>query len=128
MLNCTQLSFIQLGGGIAVGVHVKPPPNFKVTSIAVRTATAQVCSPLSNDITSQIWLVGSALCDIMIPICMTYYVGFSKLHPLDFGERSTHNSCSLWQLSRYDTPIKQTKRILNKIMRLTIETGALTGT
>jgi hypothetical protein len=84
MLNRTQLSFIQLGGGIAVGVHVILGnhvwlPTVQVSHLGVRTATAQVCFPLSNDITSQIWLVGSALGDIMIPICMTYYVGFSNL-------------------------------------------------
>ena len=65
------------------------------------------------------------LCDIMIAICMTYYVGFSNFPPLDFGDRSNDNP---WQLSRYDTTIKQTKMILKKIIRLTMETGSLTGT
>ena len=32
------------------------------------------------------------------------------------------------QLSRYDTTLKTTKAILKKIIRLTIETGTLTGT
>ena len=95
MLHRTQLSFVQLAGGIAVGIQGKQP-KYNVTSnklhvsqtvsLSVRTTTLRVCSQLSNDITSQVWFVGSVLCDIMIAICMTYYVGFSKFLPLDFGE------------------------------------------
>ena len=91
MLHRTQLSFIQLAGGIAVGVHAKQPEysvmlhKFRVSqtvSLGVRTTTSQVCFRLSNDITWQTWIVGSVLCDIMIAVCMIYYVGFSKFLPL----------------------------------------------
>ena len=46
---------------------------------------------------------------------------------LVFGEQSHLILYSRWQLSRYDTTIKQTKVILKKVIRLTIETGTLTG-
>ena len=87
----------------------------------------QVCSQLSNDNTSQIWTVGSALCDIIIAVCMTYYVGFTHFLCLAFGRKSHLFRGSRWQLARYDHTIKQTRIILKKIIRLTIETESLTG-
>jgi hypothetical protein len=69
------------------------------------------------------WIVGSVLCDIIIAVCMTYYVGFPNFF-LVFAFKSP---CSLWQLSRRDTTLNQMKIILKKIIRLTIETGSLTG-
>ena len=74
----------------------------------------------------QIWNVGSVICDIIIAVWMTYYVRFAK-NPSLSEEKIILLPCSLWQLSRYDASIKQTKIILKKIIRLTIETGSLTG-
>ena len=74
------------------------------------------------------WTVGSILCDIIIAVCMTYYVGFPNfLLPVP-REQPNLIYCSQWQLSRYDSTIKRTKRILKKFILLTIETGSLTGT
>ena len=58
---------------------------------------------------------------------MTYYVGFTHFLPFSFGEKSNLIPDSQWQLSRYDLTIKQTRIITKKIIRLTIETGSLTG-
>ena len=73
------------------------------------------------------WNVGSVLCDIIIAVCMTYYVGFSKFLGSVSGQQLNLISCSREQLSQYDTTIKQTKRILKKVVLLTVETGSLTG-
>ena len=131
----TQLSFIQLGGGIAVGVYAEQKKYYSLvaithktaflqgTSIGVRATASQVYSQVPNNNIPQIWNVGSVLCDIIIAVCMTYYVDFPKPFPI---LREQLNLIS-WQLSRYDTTIKQTKEILKKIIRLTIGTGSLTG-
>ena len=41
--------------------------------------------PNYNDITSQIWHVGGVLCDLIIAVCMSYYVGFSHFSLLSLG-------------------------------------------
>ncbi|KIM49810.1 hypothetical protein M413DRAFT_21947 [Hebeloma cylindrosporum] len=105
------LSFIQLGGGIPVGVHSQQKKYLQTTdmlalqavSLGVRTTPLQICSRISVNTTSQLWLIGSVLCDIIIAVCMIYY------------------------LSRCDTTVKQTKMVLKKVIRLTIETGSLTA-
>lgn len=51
-----------------------------------------------------LWLAGSAACDVMIAVCMSYF------------------------LSRKDTGFKATQVLINKLVRLTIETGTLTAT
>ena len=56
--------------------------------------------------------IGSVLCDIIIAVCTTYYVGFSKFLPAVSGEQLNLIFCSRWQLSWYDSPIKQTKIIM----------------
>ncbi|PBK86485.1 hypothetical protein ARMGADRAFT_1126953 [Armillaria gallica] len=53
--------------------------------------------------TTFIWCGGSALCDIIIAICMTYYL--------------MHNS----------TSFRQTRIIVTKLIHLIIETGSVTG-
>jgi len=73
------------------------------------------------------WNVGSVLCDIVIAVCMIYYVGFLTFLPPVSGQQSNLISCSRGQLSRYDSTVKQTKRILKKVILLIIETGSLTG-
>jgi len=179
MLHRTQLSFIQFGGGIAVGVQAQQTKKYSMlinlnntlggvsgqnsstelpkmshhkqrssielgnrimvgqtgasihranASIGVRTTTSQVRSQLYNDITSQIWNVGGVVCDLIIAICMTYYVGFLHFSLLSLGIiRSL--PLFMWQLLRQgDTTLKATKEILKKIIWLTIGTGSLTGT
>ncbi|KIJ36587.1 hypothetical protein M422DRAFT_124423, partial [Sphaerobolus stellatus SS14] len=51
-----------------------------------------------------VWLAGSAACDVTIAISMTYY------------------------LSRKETHLKRTSAVINRLIRLTIETGSLTAT
>lgn len=89
------LSLIQLGGGIVVGVHTVQKKYYSSL-----TAPKYL---VFQGIWVGIWIVGSVLCDIVIAVCMTYY------------------------LSRYDSTIQQTKMILKKIIRLTIGTGSLTA-
>ncbi|KAK0493068.1 hypothetical protein EDD18DRAFT_429764 [Armillaria luteobubalina] len=50
-----------------------------------------------------IWCGASALCDIIIAICMTYY------------------------LMRSDTGFRRTRLLVTKLIRLTVETGSVTG-
>ncbi|SJK98177.1 uncharacterized protein ARMOST_01438 [Armillaria ostoyae] len=50
-----------------------------------------------------IWCGASALCDIVIAICMTHY------------------------LTRHNTSFRQTRMLVTKLIRLTIETGSVTG-
>ena len=70
MLYGTQLSFIQLGGGIAIGVREEQrkyftlfwgarPQIFEWSTIAVWTTT-QVCSQLSNDIICRCGMLGAS--------------------------------------------------------------------
>ncbi|PBK61034.1 hypothetical protein ARMSODRAFT_965443 [Armillaria solidipes] len=54
-------------------------------------------------VTAIIWLGGSALCDTAIALCMTYL------------------------LSRAHTGLKSTRILLSRLIRLTIETGTITG-
>ncbi|KAF9052529.1 hypothetical protein BDP27DRAFT_1304455 [Rhodocollybia butyracea] len=51
-----------------------------------------------------VWLVGSAVCDIIIAVCMSYY------------------------LSRMNTRFRATKMLVNKLIHLSIETGTMTAT
>jgi len=97
-------------------------------SIGVRTTISQVRSQLYNDITSQVWNVGGVVCDLIIAVCMTYYVGFPYFSLLSLAViRSL--TLFMWQLLRQgDTTFKATKEILKKIIWLTIGTGSLTGT
>ncbi|KAJ7626086.1 hypothetical protein FB45DRAFT_750686, partial [Roridomyces roridus] len=51
-----------------------------------------------------IWFAGSAVTDILIAGCMTYY------------------------LTKYDTGFRQTHELISRLIRLIIETGTMTGT
>ena len=53
--------------------------------------------------------------------------GFLKFLPPVPGEHSNPIPYLQWQLSQYDSTIKQTKVISKKFILLTIETGFLTG-
>ncbi|KAF9551720.1 hypothetical protein CPC08DRAFT_768677 [Agrocybe pediades] len=79
------------GGGIATGVESK---RAKHHSAFLRKDSL---------ITTGIWCGGSALCDVIIAVFMTYY------------------------LTRKETNWKPTQRIVNKLVRLVIETGMLTA-
>ncbi|KAK0241104.1 hypothetical protein EDD85DRAFT_948200 [Armillaria nabsnona] len=57
-----------------------------------------------------IWCGGSALCDIVIAICMTYYASSFSL-----------------SLMHSNTSFRQTRIIVTKLIRLTIETGSATA-
>ncbi|CAA7266186.1 unnamed protein product [Cyclocybe aegerita] len=85
-------AFVQLGGAIATGVKSK--------------AAVVHSRFVSRDslITTGIWNGGSAVCDIIIAACMTYY------------------------LSHRDAGWGPTQKIVRKLTRLVIETGSLTAT
>ncbi|KDR77234.1 hypothetical protein GALMADRAFT_139245 [Galerina marginata CBS 339.88] len=85
------LAFVQLGGAIATGVESK------------RAIFNSRFLGKASYITVGIWNGGSALCDVIIAICMIVY------------------------LSRRNTGMKQTNAILSKIIRLAIETGSVTA-
>ncbi|PBK84751.1 hypothetical protein ARMGADRAFT_893202, partial [Armillaria gallica] len=57
-----------------------------------------------------IWCGASALCDILIAICMTYYASSFSL-----------------SLMRSTTDFRRTRTLVTKIIRLTIETGSVTA-
>ncbi|KAF9255455.1 hypothetical protein L218DRAFT_1081842 [Marasmius fiardii PR-910] len=59
---------------------------------------------LQNLVVAGVWLGGSAACDIVIATSMAYV------------------------LSRYDVEFKDTKDLVKRVIRLTVETGALTAT
>ncbi|KAJ3505537.1 hypothetical protein NLJ89_g7362 [Agrocybe chaxingu] len=85
------LALVQLAGSIATGVESKRAV-FNSKFLGTRSY-----------ITTGIWNGGSALCDLIIAICMTIY------------------------LTRRNTGMKQTQQVVRKIIRLTIETGSLTA-
>jgi len=85
------LALVQLGGSIATGVESK------------RAIFNSKFLGTKSLITTGIWNGGSALCDVIIAVCMTVY------------------------LSRRNTGMKQTQLLVRKITRLTIETGSLTA-
>jgi len=85
------LSSLQLGGSIANGVDTK------------RAVLFSHFLKRDSFITAGIWEGGSAACNIVIAVCMTYY------------------------LQHHDTGVKKNPILLTKIIRMTIETGALTA-
>ncbi|KAF5319251.1 hypothetical protein D9619_008327 [Psilocybe cf. subviscida] len=87
----TVLSIAQLTSAIVAGVQLAIVDNLNELQAATHISTT-------------LWLSGSALCDITITACISYY------------------------LSRNNTGMKETQMIINKLVRMTIETGALTAT
>ena len=130
-----QLSFIQLGGGISIGIYQQQKKFYSLTttpdmqvrrniSIGVRTITLQnyfqLFTNYNHPADMEFWE-----CPLWC-----HYCGFHDLPcelPTHYLSRSDFISYSWWQLSRHDITIKRTKAILKKIIRLTIETGSLTG-
>ncbi|KAF8963794.1 hypothetical protein BDZ97DRAFT_1758398 [Flammula alnicola] len=80
-----------IGGSIAIGIQAKQAVLF---SNFLKT---------NSFVTAGIWEGGSAACDIIIAVSMSYY------------------------LRRRDTGIKETQVLVSRIIRLTIETGTLTA-
>ncbi|KAJ7153927.1 hypothetical protein C8R43DRAFT_1186753 [Mycena crocata] len=85
------VSLTSTGGALATGVF-----SYQVDDVTL----------LNNRKTSTavgIWCGGSALCDILIAVAMTYY------------------------LAKSDTGFRQTRVLISKLIRLTIETGSITA-
>ncbi|TFK74294.1 hypothetical protein BDN72DRAFT_80553 [Pluteus cervinus] len=72
------------------------------TGIIARSATFSEIGNVSH-LPICIWLVGSAVCDILIASFMTYY------------------------LSRCSSKVRQTRTLISKLIRMTIETGTITA-
>ncbi|KAK0454048.1 uncharacterized protein EV420DRAFT_1645281 [Desarmillaria tabescens] len=68
---------------------------------------AEVQSDRKTHIIAIIWLAGSAICDVLIALSMTYYEKLSR--------------------AKENTVFRQTRARLNKVIRLTVETGATTA-
>ncbi len=69
----------------------------------------------------QIWCGGAALCDIVIAICMTYYVSSISLSVISIDVDT------ILQLTRSTAHFRRTQMLVTKVVRLTIETGSVTG-
>ncbi|KAF9262829.1 hypothetical protein L218DRAFT_840393, partial [Marasmius fiardii PR-910] len=91
------MALAQFGGAVATAALAEIVGLF--SKIADRTFIA-ACPEAS---TYKFWLGGSAACDIVIATSMTY------------------------ALSRYDAEFKDTRDLLRRIIRLTMETGSLTA-
>ena len=62
------------------------------------------------------------MCDVMIAVSMTFAVS-------DFVRADSDSLMTVvFQLTRYDTSFRKTADLVNKLIRLTVETGALTAT
>ncbi|KAF8963806.1 hypothetical protein BDZ97DRAFT_1919566 [Flammula alnicola] len=82
---------VQLGAAIAIGIQAKFIGHLSgLFARNVRTTVA-------------VWYPSSALCDVIVAVCMTY------------------------TLSRSETNILKTSQLLKRIIRLTVETGTLTA-
>jgi hypothetical protein len=137
MLHGTQLSFIQLGGGIGVGVYSERSKYYTSLPDAKTSASVSGWSIIAVWTTTQVrsnYLMTS-LADVECwkrPLRYHYcrvhdlLCGFREISPSS-GEQSNLISCSQLQLLRYDSAIKETKIIVKKIIVLTISTGSLTG-
>ncbi|KAK0236506.1 hypothetical protein EDD85DRAFT_643675 [Armillaria nabsnona] len=85
------ISLINFVASIFTGIYV------------FQAGTATKLNTRKTHIAAGIWCGGSALCDILIAICMTYY------------------------LTRSTTNFRRTRMLVTKIIRLTIETGSVTA-
>ncbi len=69
----------------------------------------------------QIWCGASPLCDIVIAVCMTYYASSFSLSVIFIDVDA------ISQLIMLTTNFRRTQMLVTKIIRLTIETGSVTG-
>ncbi|KAH9923905.1 uncharacterized protein B0H18DRAFT_1120246 [Fomitopsis serialis] len=76
-----------------------------------------------------IWLVGSAVVDVVIAVTMTILVS-EKIEGsrLTGGGTGTLTNIYWWKMVRRKTGIQQTDKMVNKLIRLIVETGTLTAT
>ncbi|PFH47147.1 hypothetical protein AMATHDRAFT_50523 [Amanita thiersii Skay4041] len=86
----TLLALVQGGAGIWSGVNAKLIGIF--SQIQTRNGTSTI-----------VWLVGTAVCDVLIAVCMIYYLSKSRA-----GFRATNE-------------------LLVKLIRITVETGLVTA-
>ncbi|KAK0454046.1 uncharacterized protein EV420DRAFT_617008 [Desarmillaria tabescens] len=98
-----------LSGSRIIGLIIAILAVTQGTSSIVAGAQARTVGDVSHlqektDVGTTIWLAGSALCDVLIAVSMTYF------------------------LSRFDTKYKETQAVISKFIRLTIETGTMTAT
>ncbi|KAK0192533.1 hypothetical protein F5146DRAFT_507044 [Armillaria mellea] len=98
-----------LSGSRTIGLIIVVLAITQGTSSIVAEVQARTVGDVSHlqeqtDVGTTMWLAGSALCDVMIAISMTYF------------------------LSKFDTKYKETQAIISKFIRLTIETGSMTAT
>ena len=72
------------------------------------------------------WLTGSAVCDVMIAVVMVRFVSTSDVRTRVIP---THVFCKLRQLIRASSSSHwmETKDMLNKLIKLTVETGMITA-
>ncbi|KAF8643220.1 hypothetical protein AX16_009154 [Volvariella volvacea WC 439] len=85
------IALLQGSAAIAAGVQAFQVGNFsELQSVAF--------------VSTSIWLVGSAVCDVIIAILMIYF------------------------LSKRNTGFKKTQMLVTKLIKLTVETGAITAT
>lgn len=76
--------------------------------------------PRDSGSRQQIWTAGSAVVDIAIAVTMTILVCLLLLPPADGRLNTT-------QMLKRKTGIRKTDMMVNKIIRLVVETGSLTG-
>ncbi|KAJ7779849.1 hypothetical protein B0H16DRAFT_1878485 [Mycena metata] len=96
--------------GIFLGVYGHQSPK--------RNHGAKVPTKLAGP--AVVFLVGTALIDMTIAGCMTYYVS----SPLPFYPQLTREV----QLTKNDAGFRRTHAMVTKLIRLSIETGLITGT
>ncbi|KAJ7641927.1 hypothetical protein FB45DRAFT_1054308 [Roridomyces roridus] len=107
------LALVSASGGLTVAVFLSQGGNvvvFRVPRARFNIATevsfiSLVCTDhIIRDLSLQIWYGASALCDLLIAACMTYYL-----------------------LAKATTGIRSTQALISRLIRLIIETGSLTG-
>ena len=79
---------------------------------------------ISNRYYSQMWLAGSAFCDVLISIVMAFVVRSFRPLLLPVVHVSSDEPI---QLSRANSTYKETQDFIRRIIILTMETGTLTG-
>ncbi|KAE9397977.1 hypothetical protein BT96DRAFT_940507 [Gymnopus androsaceus JB14] len=87
------ISLMQLAAGIAAGIKSEQVGKFSLLNEANFSRTS-------------VWLIGTAVCDVIIAGSMTFYL------------RQAHTNSS----------IQSTRSIINKLVQLTVETGAICAT
>ena len=138
ILHDIQLSCIQLGGGIAASVYTERGKYYTLLGGAVAKMMAfewgimavwQLRKFVPNYLMTSLADVDHWERSLRYHYCRVHDLlcEFPKFLPPGSGEHSNLISYLRWQLSRYDSTIKETKILVKKVILLTIETGSLTG-